>query len=560
MALPRGNEYNQAVQAPNISFTDLELKACHVELDKLGLPKPYSGGFTTTYRLQNGSNDWAIRCFTKEIQDLQKRYQAIGNFLSKAQSKYFVDARYLPNGIRIAGKEYPIIKMKWLNGEPLNIFLSKNYSNRNIIEALIADFLGLVKELENFNIAHGDLQHGNIIVKNNQMFLIDYDGMFLPELVGLVTNEVGHINYQHPQRTARHFDKDIDRFASIIIYIGLKAISSNPSLWKTYDNGENLLFKQSDFADLQKSQLIRDLVAMPAVRPLIGRFLGVCYLEFDNIPSLDSFINGTFTYPTIKIENLQRITLTRNQYLIIDGTQKSSILEHVGERVEIIGEITALRLGNTRFGAPYAMLNMGGVYPTHSFTVVLWSETIRSLQSVGTDPMDYKDQWASVVGVISQYNGRPQLYIEQPTQIRILGSAREAQMLLIQTTNPTSTHRHSQPIKTTKSYSPSSTTGIPKKTGNKDLDTLIDLYGNKPVTQAPINRQETTKQQQRASQGSNTSSQQASSTPSNKGCVVVLVFVVIGGLIGGSVSENEGGVFVGAIIGWIAVYFLINEL
>src|SRR5690606_3395463 len=99
----------------------------------------------------------------------------------------------------------------------------------------LADFLRLVKELETFNIAHGDLQHGNIIVKNNQMVLIDYDGMYFPELVGLATNEVGHINYQHPQRTARHFNKDIDRFASIIIYIGLKAVSINPSLWKKYD-------------------------------------------------------------------------------------------------------------------------------------------------------------------------------------------------------------------------------------------------------------------------------------------------------------------------------------
>ncbi|HEY5745315.1 MAG TPA: hypothetical protein VIU12_04480 [Chryseolinea sp.] len=552
MTLPRGNEYNQAVQVPQISFSDSELKASKVELDKLGLPKPYSGGFTTTYRLQSGSHDWAVRCFTREIQDLQKRYQAINNFLSKTQSKYFVDAKYLPSGIRVAGIEYPVIKMKWLNGEPLNVFLSKNYSTRSIVESLLTDFLRLVKELESFNIAHGDLQHGNILVKNNQMFLIDYDGMFFPELVGLATNEVGHINYQHPQRTARHFSKDIDRFASIIIYIGLKAVSINPSLWKKYDNGENLLFKQSDFADLQNSPLIRDLSVMSDVQPLIERFLGACYLEFEKIPSLSSFISGTFAYPTVKLGNLQRIAITRSQYLVIDGIQKGSILEHVGERVEIVGKVTALRQGHTRYGAPYAMLNMGGSYPSHTFTVVLWSETIRSLQAVGTDPKDYKEQWVSVIGVISQYKGRPQLYIEQLTQMRILSSVQEAQMLLIQKpTIPVSTSSQSQPTSTPKSYPPP-----PRRTGNKDIDTLIDLYGNRPVTKPTSGQTQRStgysSQQPQKNPTPYTSNAQPTNKSNNKGCIVAIVLIVIGGAIGGAISESPGGVAIGAIIGWLA--------
>jgi hypothetical protein len=558
MALPSGTDYHQAVQVPQISFSDPDLKLSRAEPDNLGLPKAYSGGFTVTFRLQSGTNDWAVRCFIREIQDLQKRYQSINNFLSKTQSKYFVEARYLPSGIRVAGREYPIIKMKWLNGEPLNVFLSKNYSNKGIVENLLTDFLRLVKELETFNVAHGDLQHGNIIVKGNQMFLIDYDGMFFQELTGLATNEVGHINYQHPQRTARHFNKDIDRFASIIIYIGLKAVSINPSLWKKYDNGENLLFKKDDFADLQNSQLIRDLWAMPDVKPLIERFLGVCYLEFEKIPSLGSFINGTFTFPTVKLENLQRITITRSQYLVIDGTQKGSILEHVGERVEVVGLITALRQGHTKFGAPYAMLNMGGSYPSHTFTVVLWSDTIRSLQAIGTDPKDYKNQWVSVIGVISQYKGRPQLYIEQPTQLRKLNGIQEAQMLLVQKpTAPNPTYSQPQPTNTAKKYSTPHTTA-PRKTGNKDLDTLIDLYGNRPVTQSKSTASQTARRYSSTPQpstSSNTSSKQSSSASINKGCIVVLVCVVIGGIIGGSISESGGGVLVGAIIGWIVSAF-----
>jgi hypothetical protein len=558
MALPRGHEYNQAVQVPQISFSDTELKASKVELDNLGLPKPYSGGFTTTYRLQSGSNDWAVRCFTREIQDLQKRYQAINSFLSKNQSKYFVDARYLPSGIRIAGKEYPIIKMKWLNGEPLNIFLSKNYSNKGIVENLLADFLRLVKELETFDIAHGDLQHGNIIVKNNQMFLIDYDGMFFPELVGLATNEVGHINYQHPQRTARHFNKDIDRFASIIIYIGLKAISINPSLWKKYDNGENLLFKQSDFADLQNSQLIRDLSAMPDVKPLVERFLGVCYLEFEKIPSLSSFISGTFSYPTVKLENLQRITITRSQYLVIDGTQKGSILEHVGERIEIVGKITALRQGQTKYGKPYAMLNMGGTYPHHTFTVVLWSETIRLLDAGGVEPNDYMMQWISVTGVISQYKGRPQLYVEQTTQVRILNSIQEAQLLLIQQSNDKVLSQNESTLKKTKSLQANQLASrIPQKTGSKEADIFNGLYGNRSTSHPPstVKLKSHITQQSQASSPTYKSTTRSSQKANDSGCLVTIICIIISSAIGGAVSKSLGGVVVGAIIGWLASLF-----
>jgi hypothetical protein len=95
MLLPRGDEYNIAVQNPRIAFTDIDLKTGLVETTQLGLPKPYSGGFTITYKLSNGQTAWAVRCFHRDIQDLQRRYRSIGNFFSKNPSQYFVDAQYL---------------------------------------------------------------------------------------------------------------------------------------------------------------------------------------------------------------------------------------------------------------------------------------------------------------------------------------------------------------------------------------------------------------------------------------------------------------------------------
>ena len=61
--------------------------------------------------------------------------------------------------------------------------------------------------LERAGIAHGDLQHGNIFVVDDELKLIDYDGMFVPRLAGCRSNELGIEHYQHPQRKEHHFGR-----------------------------------------------------------------------------------------------------------------------------------------------------------------------------------------------------------------------------------------------------------------------------------------------------------------------------------------------------------------
>src|SRR4051794_12205815 len=101
MALPKGDQYNEAVQNPQVSFSDAELKSAKVETGLFNLPKPYSGGFTVTFKLQNSSNSWAVRCMVRDISELQRRYQAITDFFTKRTSRYFIDAKYLHDGIRV---------------------------------------------------------------------------------------------------------------------------------------------------------------------------------------------------------------------------------------------------------------------------------------------------------------------------------------------------------------------------------------------------------------------------------------------------------------------------
>jgi hypothetical protein len=287
MPFPRGDEYNLAIQSPPLCFTDAELKACLPELTALGLPKPYSGGFTTTYKLKGARKTWAVRCFTREVPELQFRYAAISKALSQRISSAFVKAKYIEKGIQVNGQFQPVIKMQWIKGDLLNVYIGKNLKKPEKLQKLAADFLLLSKKLEENGIAHGDLQHGNIIVKAGRLYLIDYDGMFVPALSGRKANELGHPNYQHPARDNTFFDEKMDRFSVWVIYLGIMAVSFRPELWKKYDDRENILFRKTDFYEPERSALCKELSHIPEIKALSDAFKAILKLLPEELPVIE---------------------------------------------------------------------------------------------------------------------------------------------------------------------------------------------------------------------------------------------------------------------------------
>ncbi len=71
MSYPSITEYQDAVQDPRNTFSDQELKVGNVALSPLGLPMPMSGGFALTYKVQSGSKKFALRCFHREVPQVQ---------------------------------------------------------------------------------------------------------------------------------------------------------------------------------------------------------------------------------------------------------------------------------------------------------------------------------------------------------------------------------------------------------------------------------------------------------------------------------------------------------
>jgi len=271
MSWPLSQDYNEAIQSPASNFSDADLKRGEAVANALGLPAPYSGNFADVYQMRcpDGSR-WAVKCFTREALGLHERYQEISAHLKQAKLPFTVDFSYLEKGIRVAGKWYPVLKMQWVEGLTLNQFVGQYLDKPAMLEALLQLWARMGKYLRAADIGHCDLQHGNVLLvpgatpKSLALKLIDYDGMWVPALAGKKSGEVGHANYQHPQRLREGtFSLEVDRFPLLLVATAMRALKADKGLWGKYDNGDNLLFKETDLADPVHSEVFQELASLP---------------------------------------------------------------------------------------------------------------------------------------------------------------------------------------------------------------------------------------------------------------------------------------------------------
>lgn len=255
MPWPTPQEYNEAIQAPALCFDDRELRAGSPDLTALGLPRPITGNFASVYRMRCGTRDWAVRCFWREFADLRSRYAAISAHLAAARLPYTVGFQYLERGIRVRGQWYPILKMEWVEGVLLDRAVEERLQDVAALRRLAADWHRMCEALAGAGIAHGDLQHGNVLLAGERLVLVDYDGMYVPALAGRGSHEVGHPNYQHPRRTGADFGTYLDRFAARTIHLSLQALAGDPTLWQALGGGDEcLLLRKADYLDTAGSR------------------------------------------------------------------------------------------------------------------------------------------------------------------------------------------------------------------------------------------------------------------------------------------------------------------
>ncbi|MEA5595735.1 CFI-box-CTERM domain-containing protein [Rivularia sp. UHCC 0363] len=430
------SDYREVLQTPKASFKSFELQDASVKQTPLGLPSLVSGGFALTACLTTQTNGtkstWAIRCFHKEVPDLQERYQYISNFLQNKNDDFFVKFKYETEGIKVQGKSYPIVRMAWVEGKSLSEYIQDNLNNYTQLNNLASQVKAISQRLRELKMAHGDIQHGNVLVRNNgSCVLIDYDGMYVPGMPYKNSNEIGHVAFQHPQRNSLFFNEKIDRFSTIIFYVSVLSLvsPSGKNIWQKYHTGENLIFGRKDYQEPYNSSIFSELLQNSQLAPLVTRLQQICRCNIDDVPTLDDFLNPHIDLSLLKIATTLPITAVSTDAIAAFEAKKTlELVEQEGEKITVIGQVI-----NIYFYGDIVFINFGTLKETVNnydpFTIVIFSKGLGNLHKVKNITLDelklFKGKYLKITGILELYSNRrgnitPEIVVEDPYQLTVL--------------------------------------------------------------------------------------------------------------------------------------------
>lgn len=327
LVYPTRSDYVSSIKNPEFAFKKKDVVTkVDKALDKslvLGQPVKYrnsagqeivwlaSGNFACVFKYKTflPNQIWAIRCFLKSTSNVIEHYERISKYIKRISCKsYFVDFSLIKEGIRVNGVLYPVLKMEWIDGQNIKDTVKCYLGNRKKLRELARVWLKLAQDLHNDRVAHGDLQHGNILVIENKGFnlkLIDYDSLYFERYSGKRQDEIkGLPGYQHPSR--HHLVTqciETDYFSSIVIYLSILTLAEHPELWQlcSVENSERLLFSESDLTKPDNSELFKVLAnSSLEVSNLALKLKSFCNLtDITKIPSLpeilgDEIVSNTF--------------------------------------------------------------------------------------------------------------------------------------------------------------------------------------------------------------------------------------------------------------------------
>ena len=122
------------------------------------------------------------------------------------------------------------------------------------------------------------------------MRLVDYDAMFVPARRGEQSPELGHANFQHPRRLPGDYSERLDTFAALVIYTSLRALAIEPSLWRQFHTGENLILSAADYNGPRQSAVLRRLKqnADAGVQGLAAQIERCCAMTVAQVPDIET--------------------------------------------------------------------------------------------------------------------------------------------------------------------------------------------------------------------------------------------------------------------------------
>jgi hypothetical protein len=246
---PSPEDYLKAVQRPE-SFTTDELRQAELVVHPVfRIPMPASGTSAVVFKAVIGGETQALRFFTREDRWSADRYDALHtHFTGNDLEDLVAMPQWVHDGIEVNGRTWPVVRMQWVEGHTLNKHVDElvAHEDTGALGTLAERWLELVMSLQRTEFAHGDLQHGNVMVdERGTMRLVDFDCSWIARFAGWpAPGESGHRNYQPDTRP---WGRWMDTFSALLIYTALRALAKNPMPWHSLNTGENMLFRREDF-------------------------------------------------------------------------------------------------------------------------------------------------------------------------------------------------------------------------------------------------------------------------------------------------------------------------
>ena len=249
----------------------------------------YAGGFCVVYPYETARCKYAVRCWHTPVNTVQQYLKTIAERIKGFDLPYFVDYRYCENGIITAKGPQPVIVMDWVEAKPMKKYIAENLTRPAELERLAKSFMIMTGELHEQGISHGDLQHGNILVRpDGSLVLVDYDSLYVPGMDGIPDDIKGLQGYQHPARlNQRYRSANSDYFSELVIYASIRTLAKHPGLWNKYNlaDTETMLFTEKDIQSGGTSEIFRLIESDSDVR-----HLGQAIRDALRQPSLDRIV------------------------------------------------------------------------------------------------------------------------------------------------------------------------------------------------------------------------------------------------------------------------------
>ncbi len=273
MNYPLISEYIESIKDAEYNFE--KLSNLRPVLDNEGLPIMSSGNFAVVFKMTDEQTGkfHAVKCFLKDQEGRAEAYRMISDELGHVNSSFLTPIKYLDKELFVdtgnsEETEFPVLLMDWIDGDTLDKYVINNKYDGYKLSCLVYCFYELSMWLLSQPFAHGDLKPDNIIVKNDgNLVLIDYDGMFVPEMFGQEPREQGSPNYRicrdnkHGRLTILNpFSKRIDDLAIIHILLSLRVYSIYPYLIR--EHKEFAVFNEADFQNLQGAHTYQEILSL----------------------------------------------------------------------------------------------------------------------------------------------------------------------------------------------------------------------------------------------------------------------------------------------------------